>query len=1076
MITPLLDVPDWHRAAGLRERLALLRARPRACGEGPAASDQARRWRAQAPFADASLFARRLESDGLAEDEWRQLVGEPAAVVCERAGAPPAFAASLCAAYEQPADVAVDDLLPDPSSLSRRVRGARELLVAVLPLLKQARVRLRAGLGALLRQAAIVPFDPEVAERLWLRSLPDEMLALIARTFVLEMHVARVRGELAGETPEQRYASFLERLRDPAVVLALFREYPVLARCLSTCVDQKVACGLEFFRHLLADWEAIRAAYSPSADPGRLSSLETGAGDPHREGRSVVILGFSSGLGLVYKPKAVAVDVHFQELVAWLNARGMGPALRALTVLDRGRYGWIEHVAPATCASEDEVRRFYRRQGALVLLAYLLGATDFHFENVLAAGEHPVLIDLETLLQPYPVSSTPAGLPTDASLHRSVLRSGLLPQWTGASAGLAGLDISGLGMNPAQRSTAKMPTWEGEGTDELRFARGTVELVAGQNRATLNGGEIDVLDYADDIVAGFTAAYRLAVALRDDLLATDGPILRFSRDEVRVIFRSTQRYAILRYEACHPDLLRDALDRDRAFDRLWSEVEHMPSLARLIPSERADLWRGDIPMFFTTPSETTLRDSRGEPIEGVIDEPSLDQVVRGLRAFDERDLDRQIWLLRAALSTLEPGVRRGRRRPRRAPSETAPPADRSRLLRAARRLGDRVASVALADDGLTYLGVAPRGGRWMFGPVDSGLYQGTAGIALFLGYLGAVAGDGRATELARATLRRAAQGMERSAASARGIGAFEGWGALLHATTHLGVLWNDSEQIDDACAIAARIEERVPEDVHLDVVGGAAGAIAALLGLHRVRPSEAVLHAAIACGVHLLQRAVPAGEGLAWPCAEEALAPLTGFAHGAAGIAWALGALADATGQPRFAAAAERAMAYERGAFVPGRGWPDWRKTEGASASRPGFEAAWCHGAPGIGLARLAHVERTGDAAARAEVEAAIEVTLREPHAPDHSLCHGDLGNLELFAEAARVLGDPRLRAEADRRAAALLDSVERDGPICGLSVDAEVPGLMTGVSGIGYGLLRLADPDRVPSVLLLAPPPSRLP
>jgi lantibiotic modifying enzyme len=29
----------------------------------------------------------------------------------------------------------------------------------------------------------------------------------------------------------------------------------------------------------------------------------------------------------------------------------------------------------------------------------------------------------------------------------------------------------------------------------------------------------------------------------------------------------------------------------------------------------------------------------------------------------------------------------------------------------------------------------------------------------------------------------------------------------------------------------------------------------------------------------------------------------------------------------------------------------------------------------------------------------------------------------------------------------------------------------MTGVAGIGYGLLRFAFPDRVPSVLTLAPP-----
>ncbi len=102
------------------------------------------------------------------------------------------------------------------------------------------------------------------------------------------------------------------------------------------------------------------------------------------------------------------------------------------------------------------------------------------------------------------------------------------------------------------------------------------------------------------------------------------------------------------------------------------------------------------------------------------------------------------------------------------------------------------------------------------------------------------------------------------------------------------------------------------------LIGGAAGAIASLLGLHQVAPSEGVLRAAVACGAHLIQRAQPAGKGVAWPCTEDVLAPLTGFAHGAAGIAWALFALAKATGQPRFESVAQQAIAYERGAFVPG--------------------------------------------------------------------------------------------------------------------------------------------------------------
>src|SRR5262249_35989067 len=151
--------------------------------------------------------------------------------------------------------------------------------------------------------------------------------------------------------------------------------------------------SLEFLRHLCADWEALRVTFSPQQDPGLLVEVKGGVGDKHRGGRSVLIAKFDSGLQVVYKPKPLAVDVHVQELLTWVNARGDHPPFRTLTILDRGTHGWVEFVAAHGCTSTEEVRRFYERQGGYLALLYALEATDFHYENLIAAGEHPVLID-----------------------------------------------------------------------------------------------------------------------------------------------------------------------------------------------------------------------------------------------------------------------------------------------------------------------------------------------------------------------------------------------------------------------------------------------------------------------------------------------------------------------------------------------------------------------------------------------------------------------------------------------------------------------------------------------------------
>ncbi len=52
-----------------------------------------------------------------------------------------------------------------------------------------------------------------------------------------------------------------------------------------------------------------------------------------------------------------------------------------------------------------------------------------------------------------------------------------------------------------------------------------------------------------------------------------------------------------------------------------------------------------------------------------------------------------------------------------------------------------------------------------------------------------------------------------------------------------------------------------------------------------------------------------------------------------------------------------------------------------------------------------------------------------------------------------------------------ILDSIDRHGWQCGGPEAVEMPSLMLGLAGIGYEMLRLAEPDLVPSVLVLAPP-----
>jgi lantibiotic modifying enzyme len=290
----------------------------------------------------------------------------------------------------------------------------------------------------------------------------------------------------------------------------------------------------------------------------------------------------------------------------------------------------------------------------------------------------------------------------------------------------------------------------------------------------------------------------------------------------------------------------------------------------------------------------------------------------------------------------------------------------------------------------------------------------------------------------------------------------------------MGRLWDRTDLLEQAESFASDLLPLIEQDQILDVIGGAAGCIGGLLVLNQARPSETTVAAAIQCGEWLLKQAQPMAQGVGWPPpARVGNTPLTGFSHGAAGMAWALLSLAAQTDDSRFRDTALAALAYERSLFSPTAGnWPDLRdrKRDDEQTTSQKFMTAWCHGAPGIGLSRLRLMPYLDDPLLRQEIDQAIQATRRAGFGGNHSLCHGDLGNLELLLTADQILPDISLQPDINYLSGLILAGIEQHGWLSGVPLGVETPGLMTGLAGIGYGLLRLAAPTRLPSLLTMEP------
>jgi lantibiotic biosynthesis protein len=403
--------------------------------------------------------------------------------------------------------------------------------------------------------------------------------------------------------------------------------------------------------------------------------------------------------------------------------------------------------------------------------------------------------------------------------------------------------------------------------------------------------------------------------------------------------------------------------------------------------------------------------------------------------------------------------------------------DTTRLRESADRAADVLVETAIeVGERSTWLGVAPDSirecGNVFYRTGDVTLYDGTAGIAM--------AAWSVAAALKRDDLAKTALGAARHAVAARGelggIGLFDGLAGIGLAALEVGDNGGDERLRSDGLEILGQVGEAPPSDI--DLISGSAGIVLALLCAARLTGSGRWQAIAVKHGEHLLAAAKRHPWGWSWPLPSFEGRELCGLAHGAAGVAWALGSLAAATGDARFLEAVDGARRYERSWFQRvENSWPDLR----AGASAPGVPlvcpALWCHGATGIGLSRLALFSLTGHPSLAAEAASALQSAtnaasqaLRDYPREGLTLCHGIGGTLLLLMTAHHALEETDHLDAARRLAHRALDRLGEDPWTwpSGVPNGSFSPGLMTGLAGTMYALLRVAEFDRTCALTVL--------
>ncbi len=423
----------------------------------------------------------------------------------------------------------------------------------------------------------------------------------------------------------------------------LYEKYPVLYRCM----EERIECLSEYYAevilHFQAERDQIRQILCEGKKTKKITRISGGFSDVHNRGRQVLKVRLDNGTELLYKPHSMENEQNYQSLLKWLEGK---------TGITQGYYGmlsyqdhsWSAIVEYKACTSQESIRRYYKRLGVQLFLAYFLGTKDLHCENVIASGEYPILIDLETFVNhPHNRSRTTAGEEIIYQLSRSVLCTGLLPvySWNRSGNGVDGSGISGI---EGQKYPFRVPRVVGGRTSEMHIEYAYPYSQNTQNLAAVQGQFYHPVLYEEEILDGYTSAYSQVISHKKEFKK----MLRLLQGtRSRVLAADTQRYSMLLSSPYYPSMMMDGAEREIFLHSLWKGRGEDDR--QIVESEIRSLLNGDISYFYYCLDGRNLVTAQGEEMTGYFACSGMEMLYQRLNDLDEADLESQAEYIRISL-------------------------------------------------------------------------------------------------------------------------------------------------------------------------------------------------------------------------------------------------------------------------------------------------------------------------------------------------------------------------------------------------------------------------------------------
>lgn len=860
------------------------------------------------------------------------------------------------------------------------------------------------------------------------------------RTFIKEVNIQKNKidddDNKAYEDIDNEYCTN-EGLED------FFCKYPVLEEKLSVIINNEKKQIALFFQRLKEDEEILNTAYNFKIAELSMIDFEPDS-DSHNHGAKTVCI--SDGKNkILYKPHSLASDLFLTELLASVSPY-LKYSLEHPCSIDKGEYGWQQFIEKKLPEKDEEWSRYYLRYGELLFFAYSINMTDIHSGNLIQNGEHPFVIDTETIfynnsysgkLNAQNKNSVPQLVFNDF-MTNSVMNTLMLPFKAIGSA--IDVDLSPLSVFANQESDSILNYQiVDEFSDNIRFETVKYSLEKECDH--------DPFLYTKEIVEGFEFSYQWYLENGEYYNNLVKNLLSKYDMSVRQVLRATYVYGKFLDAARHPDYLEDKSKTQLLFKKLIS------------PNNKFRIWQGeneaksllenDFPYFYTY-----INDKAAYCIYGKCDnfftQTIKDMINKRLISLSLQDMELQKSLVFISMSTIN--------KPNSIGYELENVKKMSdytaiffRKQEAANEIIKYILSSAIWNqekDLCMWAGQAEIGNAMRMSTLSHYLYDG-GGVVLLLLY--AAADNKRKYE---SVIRAAMNYFETISVEDRKLSSYNGIGSMLYLYYELTKLWKDSvyqnrfEKLLNHIAACPLLG-----DIPIDYCNGLSGMAVLLENIYLDMHDEKLIPMIIKYVDYCLDHV--------------GTIKLAGLAHGYAGISLAASGLYEITKNEKYRAAALDLINEENKLFDFQEGnWKDLRFEE-----NQGDSYFWCHGAGGIALARMKAYQYLEESICLKDLNAAVVKLKKDMNKlKNHSLCHGMFGNLDILNSICHsgIIEEGAL-SEGDllQLKKMIMDNIISDGCVCGISNAYNMISFMLGISGMAYSLLRMND-VQLPNILLL--------